>query len=94
MAVRQNLGEQFGMGLMGLGLLGALGLFGWQTYTWLRTSAWISISVVKALTWLNIPWATSPKDWLGLHQLLDLTPLAIALLVLGVIGLLIAATNE
>ena len=69
-----------------IGIGGALCVFGWQALTWLMTSVWKPISVLTALNWLHIRWSVFPDSWYGLHQLLGNTPLAVALLGVGVLG--------
>jgi hypothetical protein len=78
-------GKFFGVVIF-VGIAGALSVFGWQALTWLMTSVWKPISVLTALNSLHIPWAVSPGSWYGLYQWLANTPLALALLTVGVLG--------
>jgi hypothetical protein len=71
-----------------VGIGGALCVLGWQALTWLMTSVWKPISVLTALNWLHMRWSVFPDSGSGLHQLLGTTPLAVALLGLGVLGFL------
>jgi hypothetical protein len=75
--------------------LGAgLCVFGWQGLTWITTSTWKPVTVLNALTWLQLRWAVSPGGWAELHQVLAHTPLALALLgVAGVCFLVYAVLN-
>jgi hypothetical protein len=50
------------------------------------TEVWKPISVLTALIWLHIPWAVSPGSWYGFYQFLGNTPLAVALLGVGVLS--------
>lgn len=63
-------------------VLGA-GVLVYQCYQWLRFSVWVPISIISALQWLEMPWALSPRDWLGLFELLNFVPLSIGLPVFG-----------
>jgi hypothetical protein len=65
------------------GFLGGLGVLGWQVFMWLKSSAWTDLSVVHGLQWLEVSWAMNPTDWLGVHEVLNDFPLAIALPLLG-----------
>ena len=64
-------------------MLGGMGLFVWQIYAWLKSSLWPSVSVIDALRWMGVSWAVAPHDWLGLHKLLNLVPLALTLFIVG-----------
>jgi hypothetical protein len=75
--------DAIGLFLFGGGVLGALGVLGWQIYEWMRSSTWISLPALAPLQWLDVPWALSPQHWLGVHQALSSTPLSIALLLVG-----------
>jgi hypothetical protein len=39
--------------------------------------------VVHGLQWLEVSWAMNPTDWLGVHEVLNDFPLAIALPLFG-----------
>ena len=72
-----------------------------QTISWLRSGHLSSLSVLDAILWSAqqrtataaaldlISWVYRPSVWLGLHFLVSMTPLVVALVVLGVIGKLI-----
>jgi len=65
-------------------------ILSWQIYKYLRIGSWPSLSVVDALTWCNVKWATTPADWLGLHQSLEWMPLSLFLpLVMGLFLLIV-----
>lgn len=68
-----------------LGVFAAIGILGWQIYGYLRQGEWPALSVIAALQWLNIEWARSPRDWLGLHNLLDAMPLSLVVFFSGVV---------
>jgi hypothetical protein len=80
----RDVAETFAYSVLGLSVLGALGIFGWQCYTWLRFRHWVSLSALTALQWFEVPWALWPRDWLGLHAVLSWAPLALVLPILGV----------
>jgi hypothetical protein len=56
--------ETFAYSVLGFSILGALGIFGWQCYTWLRFEHWVPLSALTALKWFDLPWALWPRDWL------------------------------
>ena len=66
------------------GILGGLGILGHQTYVWLRWGVWKEMSVMTALKWLNLKWAAFPQDWVGLHSILEKTPLSLGLVIVGI----------
>lgn len=76
----------FAVTLLGLGVLSALGILGYQIYFYLRFGYWLSFSVVTALGWLGTEWALNPKQWLGLHEIFDWVPLSVACFAFGLIS--------
>jgi hypothetical protein len=72
------------MRILGAGIVAAIGILGWQVYTYLKLGIWQSLSVITALLWLNIDWARSPHDWLGVYKVLDGMPLSLAAFLIGV----------
>jgi hypothetical protein len=80
---------------LGLGLLGALSIWFYQIFTFLRSGDWAPISVVTALGWLKIEWALFPTQWLGAHKILDFLPLSLFSLGFAVIsGLVLNHSGE
>ena len=69
--------------ILGAGTLAAVGIVGWQIYSYLRLGAWQPLSIITALTWLNVDWARSPHDWVGVHKVLTGIPLSLAALLGG-----------
>src|SRR5437016_2170004 len=67
-----------------IGVLTAVGIVGWQLYSYLRSGAWPSLSIMSVLLWLDVDWARAPSDWVGVHKLLSQLPLSLAFLVAGV----------
>lgn len=67
-------------------------IFSWQIYKYLRVGSWPSLSVVDALKWCNVQWATTPVDWVGLHRSLEWMPLS--LFIPLVIGLFFLVARE
>ena len=65
------------------GILGAIGTFGWQLYTYLKAGAWHSLSIITAMRWFGIEWALTPSDWFGIYKILDAFPLSLFYFVLG-----------
>jgi len=70
-------------------IAGAAVAFLWQALTWLQTSAWVKLSVVAALRWLDAPWARLARDWPEVYALLDAFPLSLALVGLAVLGVVV-----
>lgn len=68
-----------------LGFLGAAAILGWQFYGYLRSGEWPALSMIALLQWLHIDWARSPRDWAGLHELLDAIPMSLAALLGGIV---------
>jgi len=77
-----------------------IGVLGHQTIFYLRKSAWkpLSVTVIDGLLHLNRKsppdWLLDPQDWIGLHNLLDRTPLSLALFLLGLVCVVPAAAIE
>lgn len=66
--------------------LGALGIWAYQLFVYLKYGAWVSISVLDALGLLGgrvSVWTAFPSDWLGLHAMLAWVPAALVLLCIG-----------
>lgn len=64
-------------------IFGGVGVIGWQVYEYLRYSIWNPVSVVAALQWMKIQWASNPTDWIGLFNILTMIPLSLASIALG-----------
>ncbi len=67
------------------GILGAIGILGWQVYTYLKFGEWHQLSVITALRWSSIEWAFSPTKWIGIYKILDGFPLSLASFFAGII---------
>jgi hypothetical protein len=61
-----------------VGVVIAVGLFGWQIYGYLIHGVWMPITITKALSWIHVEWAASPTALLGVHNILDSFSLAFA----------------
>ncbi len=72
------------MPILGAGILAAVGMLGWQIYSYLRLGEWPSLSIITALLWLNVDWARSPNDWAGVHKILDAIPLSLTAFLAGI----------
>lgn len=79
--------------LAGIFILGAAGSIGWQIYTYLKFDEWHSISLITAMLWLEIKWASSPIGWIGLYKILDYIPLSLASLFTGFLFFVAAAAQ-
>ncbi len=80
-----------------------IGEAAYQVYLYLKHGEWTALSVIDGLLYLlreNPPiWLLYPHDWVGVHKLLDKTPLALGLFILGifwlaVIGFLVFKLEE
>jgi hypothetical protein len=69
-------------------------ILGWQAYGYLRHGVWQPISTIDALRYMNMKWAISPTDWLGLYRFLDWMPLSLLSLITGVGISFIAYSQE
>jgi|SRR3989304_2915766 len=70
--------------ILGVGLLAAIGIIGWQIYTYLKLGEWTSLSIITVLRWFSADWARSPSDWAGVHKILNEIPLSLTAFVAGV----------
>lgn len=74
-------------------LFGGLGVMGWQIYGYLKFGVWMPISIITALEWMQVQWAHSPNDWIGLHNIVQKIPLSVAMCTPSLVGILIAHQN-
>ncbi len=71
-------------------VLSGIGVISYQVYVWLKFEHWVGLSVRDGLGYLVTPetptyrWIVNPDSWLGLYRLLDLIPLSLYLVVLGI----------
>lgn len=76
-------------------LLAGLGVVGLQAFVWIRSGEWPPLSVIDVLRmFLDEPWLTAPKDWIGLHRILQFIPLSIGLCSLGTVMLLMIFSDD
>ncbi len=74
----------------------------YQFYLWVRHGEWTAFSPLGELKKLDRhyhwPWLWYPTDWIGLHQLLDATPLSLFLILVAIpifcAGYLLAGWEE
>lgn len=69
---------------------GGLCILIWQIYGYLRFENWRSLSLVDVLSSFEVKWAIAPTDWIGLHRILEWTPLSLLVLIVGLVLALIA----
>ena len=74
--------------------MGALGVFGYQVYGYLRVGEWHSFSVITGLRWLGYQWASQPHKWIGVYKILNDFPLSFGIFICGIIPLLISILFE
>ncbi len=75
-------------------LLTPLVIVGWQVYGYLRHAIWQPLSVLDILLFINVKWATIPTDWIGLHQILELTPMSVGIVILSAFIYLVAKLQD
>ncbi len=86
--------EIFFLFLMGLFITGPAILI-WQMYKYLRFGSWSALSVIDAIKWCNVQWAASPRDWIGLHQILEWMPLSVLpILLVGLVWMIVYITDR
>lgn len=68
-----------------VGVVAAAVILAWQLYGYLRFGVWPTLSIITLLNRLHVDWAQAPRDWLGLHDLLDAIPLAAAAFAGGIL---------
>ena len=71
---------------VGLGLLGAISIWMYQVFSFLRFGQWMPISVLTALSWLEVEWAIFPNQWLGVYKVLDFLPLSLVSIIFAAIS--------
>lgn len=64
-------------------LIGGVGVLGYQAYHFLRSGDWLPMSSIDGLSRLGSRWANEPDTWLGIWKILDVLPLTLALICLG-----------
>lgn len=70
--------------------LGAVAVFLYQCYLWLRSGEWVAMPVTVLFEKVLHPdnalmrWFTSPESWLGFHKLVSGVSLSVGLVLLGV----------
>lgn len=74
--------------------LSGLSILGWQVYGYLRLEVWEPISVIDALRYANMKWATLPTDWIGLYRVVGWVPLSLFLPITGVVLAFIAGLQD
>ncbi len=67
-------------------IISGIGVLGYQIYYWFRYGEWFPMSTLYFL-YDHWDWANIPTEWIGLHKVIDSTPLSLALSLLGIIVL-------
>lgn len=100
---RESPVQAFGMAVLLEGLLGffigiifGLAVLGYQVYSYLRVGKWLELSALDGLkyfassdTW---SWLWYPRDWVGVHDLLQSLPLSLFLVLVATLIGMIKAT--
>ena len=55
-------------------LLSVIGLLFCYVYSFLRFDSW-DVSIIDFLGWFENDWAINPKDWTGIHKIIDAIPI-------------------
>lgn len=64
---------------------GGIGLFIYQIYLWLKFGKWVGYSLLEPLYYTDNVWVYAPREWVGVHKILDSFPLSLFLIILGMI---------
>ena len=58
----------------------------WQTFGWLNEGVWVPMSVIDGIRniWPS-QWLDYPQSWIGIHKILEATPVSLGYLALGVL---------
>lgn len=76
------------------GIISLVGIMGWQGYTYLQFGDWTPVSIIDGLQYLEFEWATTPDNWLGLHNILGWFHLGIGILLCTIlVSILISAAE-
>jgi hypothetical protein len=87
------------------GLLGAIGVFGYQIIIWLRSGEWTSLPFGVIFLYFEPDWfmatdgwLNNPQDWKGIHKIIEFIllklPLSIGLFISGILSSWIIAVNR
>ena len=88
-----QLGESWAAAGAGASVIISLFVVLYQIYLYLKHGEWVSLSVIDGLLYLfrknPPPWLIYPDDWIGVHRLLERTPLALGLFIFAILWLVV-----
>lgn len=65
-------------------VLAGLGIFGLQIFWFLQSGSWTPMSLIDLVKQISQePWLYDPKQWVGVHWLLDKIPSSLLVMLLG-----------
>lgn len=65
-------------------LVAGVAVFGFQIYWYLKNGSWMPLSLIDVASKLDVAWAQSPNDWVGIWEILNYVPTAAFLFATGV----------
>lgn len=71
-----------------------LGIVVWQIYNYIELGAWHPLSVLTVLRGEQIKWSFFPNAWIDLYKILDILPLSVFTLLIGIMALLSYPKDE
>lgn len=65
-------------------VLAGFGILAFQAYSFLRFGTWVPMSLIDcANAFFDKAWLREPREWVGLHWLLDKVPASLVAIVIG-----------
>jgi hypothetical protein len=71
-----------------------LGIVVWQIYNYIELGVWHPLSVLTVLRWEQIKWSFFQNAWIDLYKILDILPLSVFTLLIGIMALLSYPKDE
>jgi hypothetical protein len=71
-----------------------LGIVVWQIYNYIELGVWHPLSVLTVLRGEQIKWSFFQNAWIDLYKILDILPLSVFTLLIGIMALLSYPKDE
>lgn len=71
------------------GFISSIGLILWQIFIYLRLGEWQPYTVITAMRYFNIEWASNPQSWFGIYKILNNFSLSAALFLTGIASIIL-----